>query len=120
MADAHSGIGVSPGVAAGPVAQMAAPPVVPADATPSGDPEAENQAAMDAMKAVAAMLEERASRAPGEAAGVLAAQAMMAEDPTLSSKVTEGIQAGKAAVTAVAEAFEGFRAMLAAAGPYMA
>ena len=50
MAETLSGIGVSPGVAAGPVAQMAAPPVVPTDTTPSGDPEAENQAAMDAMR----------------------------------------------------------------------
>ncbi|HEV2824959.1 MAG TPA: putative PEP-binding protein, partial [Actinomycetota bacterium] len=120
MADSLSGIGVSPGVAAGPVAQMAAPPVVPTDATPSGDPEAENQAAMAAMKAVATNLEERAARAPGEAASVLAAQAMMAEDPTLASKVTDGVNAGKAAITAVVDAFEDFRAMLAAAGPYMA
>ena len=43
MAESLSGIGVSPGVAAGPVAQMAPPPVVPTDATPSGDPEAENR-----------------------------------------------------------------------------
>ena len=120
MAETLSGIGVSPGVAAGPVARMAAPPVVPTDATPSGNPEAENQAAMAAMKSVAATLEERAARAPGEAAGVLAAQAMMAEDPTLSTKVSDGVRAGKAAVTAVVEAFEEFRAMLAAAGPYMA
>src|SRR5919107_5538579 len=115
MADSLSGIGVTPGVAAGPVAQRAAPPVVPTDTTPSGDPEAENQAAMAAMKAVATNLEERASRAPGEAASVLAAQAMMAEDPTLAAKVTEGVQGGKAAVAAVADAFEDFRAMLAAA-----
>ena len=54
MAETLSGIGVSPGVAAGPVAQMAAPPVVPTDTKPSGDPEAENQAAMGAMRAVAA------------------------------------------------------------------
>jgi phosphoenolpyruvate-protein phosphotransferase (PTS system enzyme I) len=120
MAETLSGIGVSPGVAAGPVARMAPPPVVPTDATPTGDPEAENQAAMAAMRSVAATLEERAARAPGEAAGVLSAQAMMAEDPTLASKVSEGVRAGKAAVTAVVEAFEDFRAMLAAAGPYMA
>jgi phosphotransferase system enzyme I (PtsI) len=120
MAETLSGIGVSPGVAAGPVAQMAAPPVVPTDVKSSGNPETENQAAMAAMKSVATTLEERASRAPGEAAGVLAAQAMMAEDPTLATKVSERVQAGKAAVTAVVEAFEEFRAMLAAAGPYMA
>src|SRR4029453_15278411 len=120
MAETLSGIGVSPGVAAGPVAQMAAPPVVPTEVTPSGDPESENQAAMAAMGGVWASLEERASRAPQEAASVLAAQAMMAEDPTLASKVTDAVQAGKAAITAVVEAFEEFRGMLAAAGPYMA
>src|SRR4029453_1736714 len=120
MAETLSGIGVSPGVAAGPVAKMAAPPVVPTDVTPSGDAETENRAAMDAMRAVPPPLEERASRAPGEAASVLAAQAMMAEDPTLASKVTDGVQAGKAAVTAVVEAFGDFRDMLLAAGPYMA
>jgi phosphotransferase system enzyme I (PtsI) len=120
MAETLSGIGVSPGVVAGPVAHMAAPPVVPTDATPAGDPETENQAALAAMKSVAATLGERATRAPGEAASVLAAQAMMAEDPTLASKVSDAVQAGKAAVTAVAEAFEEFRGMLAAAGPYMA
>jgi phosphoenolpyruvate-protein phosphotransferase (PTS system enzyme I) len=120
MAETLSGIGVSPGVAAGPVAKMAAPPVVPTDVQPAGDAETENQAAMNAMREVAAGLEERAARAPGEAASVLAAQAMMAEDPTLAANVTEGVQAGKAAVTAVVEAFEGFRSMLLAAGPYMA
>ena len=41
MAETLSGIGVSPGVATGPVARMAAPPVVPTDATPTGGPEAE-------------------------------------------------------------------------------
>ena len=51
---------------------------------------------------------------------MLGAQAMMAVDPTLSSKVTDAVQAGKAAVTAVVEAFSDFRAMLEAAGPYMA
>src|ERR687898_999962 len=115
MAESLSGIGVSPGVAAGPVAQMAAPPVVPTDTKPSGDPEAENQAAMDAMQAVATTLEERAARAPGEAASVLAAQAMMAADPTLAGKVTAAVQSGKAAHPPVVEAFEGFPNMLAAA-----
>src|SRR4029453_18266871 len=120
MAETLSGIGVSPGVAAGPVAKMALPPVVPTDVTPSGDAETENRAAMDAMRALAHSLEAGASRAPGEAASVLAAQAMMAEDPTLASKVTDGVQAGKAAVTAGVEGFGGFRDMLLAAGPYMA
>jgi phosphotransferase system enzyme I (PtsI) len=120
VAETLSGIGVSPGVAAGPVARMSPPPLVPADAAPAGDPEAEQRAALAALAAVAALLQQRASRAGGEAAGVLAAQAMMAEDPTLAAKVAEGAQAGKAAATAVADAFGEFRAMLAAAGPYLA
>jgi phosphotransferase system enzyme I (PtsI) len=88
--------------------------------TPTGDPVAEDQAAMEAMKAVGTGGVERAARARGVAASVLSARARRAADPTLASKVTEGVQTGKAAVTAVADAFEDFRAMLAAAGPYMA
>src|SRR6266704_2619221 len=111
-----TGIGVSPGVAAGSVARMAPPPQLPADAVPTGDPEAEVGTALAALDAVAAGLEERAGRAPEEAAGVLSAQAMMARDPALASKVGDAVQAGRAAVTAVAEAFGEYRSLLAAAG----
>jgi phosphotransferase system enzyme I (PtsI) len=120
MSTVLTGIGVSPGVAAGPVARMASPPEVPAHATPAADPETEASTALAALQAVADGLEERAARAPEEAAGVLSAQAMMARDPALAGKVGDAVRSGRAAVTAVAEAFAGYRALLAAAGPYLA
>jgi phosphoenolpyruvate-protein phosphotransferase (PTS system enzyme I) len=115
-----TGIGVSPGVAAGPVARMAPPPQVPADVAAGRDPAAEEATALAALETVAAALEERAARAVEEAAGVLSAQAMMARDPALADKVGEATRSGKAAVTAVAEAFAEYRELLAAAGPYLA
>jgi phosphotransferase system enzyme I (PtsI) len=115
-----SGVGVSAGVAAGPVARMAEPPTVPADVSPTGDVAAESAAALAALEAVAVQLESRAARALKEAAGVLFAEAMMARDPTLSDKVTAAVKSGRAAVHAVVDAFGEYRAMLAAAGPYMA
>jgi len=120
MSVLFTGIGVSPGVAAGPVARMAPPPEVPAAAAPTADAAAETATALAALEAVAAGLEQRAARAPEEAAGVLTAQAMMARDPALASKVGDAVRSGRAAVTAVAEAFAGYRSLLAAAGPYLA
>lgn len=115
------GLGVSPGVAAGPVARMAAPPEIPASMTPGPDVDAEAGAARQALDAVADLLEARAARAPEDAASVLAAQSMMARDPALGSKVEAGVrEGGKAAVPAVADAFAEYRALLASAGPYMA
>src|SRR5918912_357926 len=115
-----SGVGVSAGVAAGPVARMAPPPQIPHDVPNSGDPAAESTAAHEALEAVASQLEARAARAVEQGAGVLAAQAMMARDPGLADKVTAATAAGRAAVLAVMDAFGDYRAMLAAAGPYMA
>jgi len=120
MSVLFTGIGVSPGVAAGPVARMAPPPEVPAAAAPTADAAAETATALAALEAVAAGLEQRAARAPEEAAGVLTAQAMMARDPALASKVGDAVRSGRAAVTAVAEAFAGYRSLLAAVGPYLA
>jgi phosphotransferase system enzyme I (PtsI) len=115
-----SGVGVSAGVAAGPVARMAPPPQIPHDVPNSGDPAAESTAAHEALEAVASQLEARAARAVEQGAGVLAAQAMMARDPGLADKVSAATAAGRAAVLAVMDAFGDYRAMLAAAGSYMA
>ncbi len=87
-----TGIGVSPGVAAGPVARMAPPPEVPAETAPAADPETEAGTALAALETVAAALEERAARAPEEAAGVLSAQAMMARDPALAGKTGDAVR----------------------------
>jgi phosphotransferase system enzyme I (PtsI) len=120
MAVVLNGVGVSAGVAAGPVARMAAPPAIPKQVAGSGDVAAESAAAFAALEAVAAQLEARAARAPQDAVGVLFAQAMMARDPALAEKVMASIKANRAAVHAVADAFGEYRAMLAAAGAYMA
>ncbi|MCU1615229.1 MAG: Phosphoenolpyruvate-protein phosphotransferase of system [Frankiales bacterium] len=120
MADPLTGIGVSPGVAAGPVARVAPPPQVPADLPAPADPAAETALATAALDGVADDLERRAAEVTGESAQILEAQVLMARDPALADLVAGRIAAGAAAPVAVAAAFAEFRALLAAAGPYMA
>jgi phosphotransferase system enzyme I (PtsI) len=120
VADELAGLGVSPGVAHGTVLRMAPPPVVPSDLRPAGDPAAEAADAQRALEAVARFLESKAEQVGGDAAGVLLAQAMMARDPSLSDAVAAATAQGDSAAHALVAAFDGFRAALAAAGPYMA
>lgn len=120
MADELAGLGVSPGVAYGSVLRMSPPPVVPTDLRPHGTPAQETADAQRALDGVAAFLEAKASAVGGEAAGVLLAQAMMARDPSLADAVAAATAQGDAAAHALIAAFDGFRAALAAAGPYMA
>jgi phosphotransferase system enzyme I (PtsI) len=115
-----AGIGVSPGIASGPVEWLAPPPVVPNDLAPAGDPATEARAAAEAVAATADDLDVRSSQAVGPAADVLAAQAMMAGDPVLGDRIAELAGEGLAAAVAVAMAFDEFREQLAAAGGYMA
>lgn len=114
------GLGVSPGVAVGPIARMSPPPAIPLDVKPADDVDAEIAAARQAFHAVTEILKERAARATADAADILSAQALMTQDPALAARVEEAIRAGKPAVTAVNDAFGGYRGMLAAAGPYLA
>jgi len=116
-----SGIGVGGASVAGPVALMGVPEPPPGpDAPPSGPPEQETERALDALRQVAAELSRRAGLAGGEAAEVLEAQVMMAEDPSLAEAVAARTAAGTAAERAVYEAFGLFRATLAEAGEYLA
>jgi phosphotransferase system enzyme I (PtsI) len=115
------GVGVSAGVGAGPVHRLAgAVPEPPAGARHGGDADAERAAAVAALEAVAADLEERGERAAelGNADGrdVLGAQAMMARDPGLADGVAARIGEGTAAPRAVFEAFSVYREMLSGAG----
>jgi len=114
------GIGVSPGIASGPVQWLAPAPTVPVDLAPSGDPQAESRVAVAAAVATADELDVSSAALTGPAADVLAAQAMMARDPVLGDRITALTAEGKAAAVAVAQAFDEFREQLAAAGPYMA
>jgi phosphotransferase system enzyme I (PtsI) len=115
------GVGVSPGIAIGPVAVMGGEvPEPPESTTGQGDPAAELAAARAALEAVAADLETRAAAAGGEAAEVLEAQVMMVRDPGLDEQVSQRTGQGRSAARAVWEAFGVYREVLAGAGEYMA
>src|SRR4051794_5432097 len=98
-----SGIGVSPGIATGPVARMAPPPTLGPPET-AADPAAERASATAALEGVAGQLEARAAMTTGEAADVLNAQVLMTRDPMLATKVAGHIDAGLPAAHAVAAA----------------
>ena len=115
-----TGIGVSPGTVAGPVARMSPPPQLPPQTAIVEDSARELDAAKNALEAVGSDLDARAAAAGGEAADVLFAQAMMARDPGLVEKITERVAKGETAPHAVSGAFEEYRAVLANAGAYMA
>jgi phosphoenolpyruvate-protein phosphotransferase (PTS system enzyme I) len=114
------GIGVSPGIASGPIAKLAPPPSLPANPGPVADTAAELAAAHEALEAVAADLEARSRQAAASAAGVLGALVMMVRDPALADKIEVLVMDRTPAPHAVAEAFDTFREQLAAAGPYLA
>jgi phosphoenolpyruvate-protein phosphotransferase (PTS system enzyme I) len=118
------GIGIGRAVVVGPVVRMA-PALPEPPAEPGGeDPGTELATAREAIATVAAELRGRAAvaaaEAEQEAAEVLEAQAMMAEDPALFDEIARIAGTGRTAARAVHEAFGGYREALAAAGPYLA
>ncbi len=113
-----TGIGVSPGVATGPVARLGLPPRLP-ETTPAARPGDGDRAAA-ALEGTAVELERRARLAGAEAAEVLAAAAMMARDPALAVTVADLVGQGLPAAWAVDRAIAGYRELLAGAGPYLA
>jgi phosphotransferase system enzyme I (PtsI) len=114
------GIGVSPGVARGPVVRMGDPLPAPSD-QPSTRPAAvELATAHSAMSSVATALRARAAASEQPVRGVLDAQALMAEDPALSDDVARRIDDGATAARAVWEAFGVFHDALRRGGGYLA
>lgn len=113
------GVGIGLGVAQGPVARMAEPLPAPADTASTLTPEEERSRVADAVAAVARELEQRGAQAGGAAQEVLEAQAMMAEDPTLTDEVDARIAQGKTGEYAVFDAFASFRDQLTAVGGYL-
>ena len=113
------GVGIGLGVAHGPVARMAAPLPAPEDTPSALGGEQERARVQEALEAVARELEQRGAQAGGAAQEVLEAQAMMAEDPTLTDEVDASLAQGKTAERAVHEAFASFRAQLEAVGGYL-
>ena len=115
------GIGVCPGLAAGPVALMGPRPQLPAGLPDVVDGEADAEVAMAALILTAEDLERRAAATaiPG-AAEVLEATAMIARDPSLEEAIRAAIADGVPPAWAVDRAVEGFRTMLLDLGGYMA
>ncbi|GAB2631732.1 phosphoenolpyruvate--protein phosphotransferase [Streptomyces capparidis] len=115
------GVGVSHGVAIGPVRHMGTAVLEPpAKQIPEQDAPREQNRAQQAVEAVAADLVARGNLAGGEAQAVLEAQAMMAQDPELMADVERRIAVGSSAERAIYDAFAAYRALLAAAGDYLA
>ncbi|RUQ98903.1 phosphoenolpyruvate--protein phosphotransferase [Labedella endophytica] len=114
-----AGTGIGQGVATGRVALMPEPLATPSDAQSTIGVEAEKARSVESLGRVARALEERGATAGGTARDVLEAQAMMAEDPTLSDSIDELLGQGKTAERAVSEAFAAFRDQLAAMGGYL-
>jgi phosphotransferase system enzyme I (PtsI) len=114
-----AGLGVSPGLAVGPVARMAGRPELPAP-VPVSDVDGEVGRAAAALDAVAEDLTARAAGAAVDAAAILEAQSLMAADPALADSVAELVRAGSDAPHALTEAFGTYREMLAGAGGYLA
>ncbi|MBB6552051.1 putative PEP-binding protein [Nonomuraea rubra] len=113
------GLGVSQGRAAGPVIRLADPPELPAPRTVT-DPGAEAATVAKALEAVAAELNRRALAAGGEAAEILEALAMIAEDPVLLEEAERLTAGGADAAHALDAAFSGHREALAQLGGYLA
>ncbi|MDX2933441.1 phosphoenolpyruvate--protein phosphotransferase [Streptomyces ipomoeae] len=115
-----TGLGVSPGTVAGPVARLGLPPRPPVDERPDTDVEAEVQRVTEALETVARGLEERAARAGGQAAEILSAAALMARDPSVLAAVRDRLEAGRPTAAGVDAAFEQYCDLLARAGGYLA
>jgi len=120
MPDQLSGIGVSPGYAAGQVYQLKPAPQMPSPA-PFTDPQAEADRAAGALGLVAADLSARADAArDATAAEILRAQVMMADDPVLRYAIADAVHAGADAPHAIDQALGAHRQAFAAAGGYLA
>src|SRR5688500_688231 len=115
------GIGVCPGLVAGRVALMGAPPRLPAERPTVTDAEAEAEAAVAALNLTAEDLDRRAAvtAIPG-AAEVLEATAMIARDPSLEEAIRSATAEGFPGAWAVDRAIAEFRTMLLDLGGYMA
>jgi phosphotransferase system enzyme I (PtsI) len=107
----YSGIGVSPGVAVGPVARVHGP-VLPARERGPVDATAAAEQVAEALDAVGGELESLAARA-GASGAVLVRQARMVGDPALGAIVRQLVRTGRTAARAAWEGFGAYRDMRA-------
>jgi len=114
------GIGVSAGVAIGPIVKV--PPAASFDPDEPGttEPAPVAERVHAALEQVAAGLEERLTRVPEQARPVLEATAMMARDPGLRGSIDTRVSSGAGPTRAVHEAVEEFATMFTDLGGYMA
>jgi phosphotransferase system enzyme I (PtsI) len=118
--DTRHGIGVSPGIAVGPVVQVR-PPVRPPEHEPAAaDPVASGKQIREVLESVAGTLDDLASRADPTAQQILTATAMMARDPGLAAAADKHLTSGSGPATSVDAAAEEYCAMFSAAGGYLA
>ncbi|HMG63656.1 MAG TPA: PEP-utilizing enzyme, partial [Streptosporangiaceae bacterium] len=119
MPDQLSGIGVSAGRTAGPLARMGLRPELPAP-VPVTDTGQEQAVARHALETVAADLTARSQRSTDPVAtAILEAEAMMAADPVLHDDVADAVAAGTDAAHAIdAVLTEHRRAMEAIGGNF--
>ena len=124
MSDLHStlsGIGVSAGVAVGPLVIVSPPPSPPAGEAAVTDAAAASAQVRDTLKAVADGYLAKAANADAHAKPILEAGAMMAGDPGLAGAIDAQLQSGtKGITTAVTAAVDEYCAMFESLGGYMA
>lgn len=117
-----TGIGVSPGLAQGPVVEVHHDEVtLPFGEEPEEDPESVQQVIIDTLEAVACGMEQRAdSVVDPDSADVLRATAMIARDPAIGDEVGKLLNSGKGRFRALAGAIDHFAILLNSLGGYMA
>ena len=118
--DTRHGIGVSPGIAVGPVVQVRPPVRPPAQEPAPADPAAAGQLIRGVLESVATTLDDLAGRADPTAQQILTATAMMARDPGLAAAADKHLVSGSGPATALDAAAEEYCAVFSAAGGYLA
>lgn len=119
-AQPRRGIGVSAGIAIGPVVQVARAATPPDDEPPTTNVDEENRRVRAALEAVAQGFEARESGASDHAIEILRAGAMIARDPGLADAIEAELAQGAGPTHAVSSAVAGYAAMLESLGGYMA
>ena len=116
-----SGIGVSAGVAVGPLVIVSPPATAPSGEAPVTDAAAASELVRDTLKAVADGYLAKAANADAHAKPILEAGAMMAGDPGLAGAIDTQLQSGTKGITnAVSAAVDEYCAMFESLGGYMA
>lgn len=115
-----TGIGVSDGIAVGPVVRLAEMPVPPFKEPPTTDVAAASRRVRDALEQIASSMERQAEGADPSTQEILNAGVMIARDPGLIGATEDRLATGAGPAHALADAIDGYCEMLTALGGYMA